>query len=98
MRDLLLFPLLIGYQNGLPGIVVHDDRSIFHLLESLILDLLKVDKRQGKTIPDKGSEFFHQIESEARSSGTVPVKKSDSRVESHRSPMPSGHHASGVCK
>src|ERR671933_824671 len=63
---LLLLPLLVGNNHGLPPLVSQQHRSTRVLDEIIWLQLPAVDQRQDEPVNHRGAKFFNQIQRECR--------------------------------
>ncbi len=73
MQNLLLLALLPGNQNLLSRVVIHHHPAGLLLVEAVYGHLAAIDQTQNQAVRQYGSEFFRQIQREARAAGPVPV-------------------------
>lgn len=83
MVDFFLFALLPVSEHGFSGIVCQQYGTAFFKAEILDGDLLSIEKCEHGAIGKDGTKFFHQIEGERGTPGSVAMEKSALRIEAH---------------
>jgi len=79
--NLLALAFLVGGEDGLAGVFVHEDGAGFLALEAIGADLLAIDESEGEPVGQDGSKLFHEVEGEPGSAWSVTMEKADGGVE-----------------
>ncbi len=82
MFEMLLLPLLVGYDERLPCSFLHMHASSRTDMEVSARYLLSIDGSEHCPVRQRCPEFLHDVESQAFSSGTISVEKADLGIKS----------------